>query len=356
MNVSIFYDTPKYVNQFQMFIESKKELFHSFTYEYIPLEKEIPTKDSISIFLLNSQRANSSHLTNTIQRLKQLGAHDKSMIFVINDIEKISNEEVAIVYKDLEKKLSRLIEDPKILFVSLTGYEVMQRYKSEGVVSTFLFSNHKDGAVKTFQQILHERNIQLLIEYSGVQKLEEAIKKLLKKEFLAIKRDPSKKYIFAYRLDPLFLRELQKDISLFIQVIDTEDDLEFLREEVEAIVVTSRYFYEITEDNLNSYRNMILLVDGSNQIQLFEMEKAIRKWKRKFPDTLFIPVNSYPLSKLDNIVTEELIKDKDIVIVDDNGFPLPKTTIKNWKNVLFKSSGIDVVKNVLLQRREEIFV
>lgn len=68
----------------------------------------------------------------------------------------------------------------------------MQRYKSEGVVSTFLFSNHKDGAVKTFQQILHERNIQLLIEYSGVQKLEEAIKKLLKKEFLAIKRDPSK--------------------------------------------------------------------------------------------------------------------------------------------------------------------
>lgn len=125
---------------------------------------------------------------------------------------------------------------------------------------------------------------------------------------------------------------------------------------METIVVTSRYFYEITEDNLNSYRNMILLVDGSNQIQLFEMEKAIRKWKRKFPDTLFIPVNSYPLSKLDNIVTEELIKDKDIVIVDDNGFPLPKTTIKNWKNVLFKSSGIDVVKNVLQQRREEIFV
>lgn len=357
MKIVLFYDNEMYVEKWKCIMDCLLDQ-DSTTVTYTSLFDHYKMEDNFfSLFLLTPHQAASMPLLEKVKALMKSGAHEKSMLFIINDKDRVSIEEREVITTEICKTLKKYILSPEILWTSSHGYHLYQTFKK----------NHEDNGLKrelrytywnaegeplTLQDMMKNQEMSLVIEDSGIPALTEVIEnRMLLSPQRAKRRDPSKKHVLLLGDNRLISDALAEQDNLVIHKVETFNQLEQEAMPHDLIlIVTSHEKVELLDyEKLNSFSSVTVLIDGGNQRNVWEIHSdEASQLTVKHPYLKFIEVCSYYVECLKLKKTpKELIEDPFIVIRDQHGFPLYKVEISDWDEALLNESGIpNVIKAI----------
>ncbi|MDZ5783376.1 hypothetical protein [Marinococcus luteus] len=323
MKVIIYADDEKEYNDFKTAIN--KDAFN-FELSFVPIENDVlNNKDPhFSIFLLKVHYANNQFLHEKIRQLKKQGAHDQNFLFIIIDKENAKTDELQMVKADLFNSLSFFIKNPLIYEISLKGFKVALSHE-QGSEYSFIFKDSRSNEFRDIQQVTSEEDRRYLSSYIGMEEVLVFLEtNWMKGEYLLL-WTPEGHTNILYQYLPYSLIEEMKNIkNLSLCQIKNQMEFNKLGEDSKLITITTVQSESLEK---NDVKPKWLLIDNEGQ--------------NMYVDTVaekYFYINSRLFEKRNNS-HEELIMDEDVFVLNEMGFPKPKTNVKDWHSALSKASG-----------------
>ena len=357
MRVVIFYDNEMYIERWKCIMDTLVEQ-DLFTVNFTSLFDTNPNymEDSFfSVFLLTPQQAASMPLIENVKALLKAGAHEKSMLFIINDKDQVSLKEREVITTEVHKTIEQFIVDPEILWTSIHGYHLYQTFKTNheaGELKTELRYTYWDpsGEPRTLQDMVNNQEMPLVIEDSGIPVFFNIIEQqMLLFPQRANRKDPSKQHVMLIGGNRLVSDVLAEQESVVIHKVDNINQVEqeAVLNDYVLLVTSHEQVGQIDYARLNRFSSVTVLIDGGDQRNAWEVDQdEVSGLTVKYPTIKFLTICSFYIECLKLKKTRnELIDDPFIVIRDQYGFPVIKEDVSDWEEALFLESRIkDVIK------------
>ncbi|MTI83280.1 MAG: hypothetical protein FH756_05105 [Firmicutes bacterium] len=357
MKVVLFYDNKMYVEKWKSIMGElvDRDLI---VVDYVSIFEPYNIEDSFySIFVLTPQQATSKPLLKNVKALLEAGAHERSILFVINDKDQVNLEERAAITAEVSKTLATYMGNPEIIWCSSNGYYLYQTFKN----------NHEDEALKrelrytywndegepfTSQDMINNQQMSLVLEDSGIPSLISFIQEqMLLFPQRANRRDTSKQHVMLLGHNRLIREALVEQNDVVVHEVGELSQLEqeVMSNDCIMFVVSHEQVEQLDLERLSDFSHVMILIDGGNQRNIWEINnEKLSIQTEKYPNISFIAVNSFYIECLKAGKTrEELIDDPFIVIRGQHGLPVFKDEVDNWNKALLHESGINEVMKVI---------
>ncbi|PDY95009.1 hypothetical protein CON09_04170 [Bacillus anthracis] len=281
-----------------------------------------------SVFLLNTHFANNVWLVEQVQMLKDKGAHDQSFLFILIDRDRVKDADLILIEKDLEKSLQKFIHKPNIISMSLAGYEAYMNKDDR-----FIFWNEQVKEHCSIKQLNNNNEYMLIFnKFLGIDTLKQHFvlwseNKELLLENLSIPK------VIGNDIPEIIIKEIEQKLGCSMAVFNKQSEFEVMSNNLGVIsfvgVDTLNEAYDILSCQSNV--NVIVLnpdIASLNQDidqRLMPFFESIYE-KRKFPKGV-------------------LEKDKELLILDVRGYPIPKSKVDNWNEEILRLSGLLKILN-----------
>jgi len=354
MNLIIFYDTARYRDEITHVMNAYTQLWGQFASVRIcELEEDIDhSEEFVSLYILNASRTPTIHLLRHVKKQHEAGANPESMLFVLNDSDRLSPEEAESVQRELTVELEKLYNQPQWMWASLRSFAV---YCSASQTETpitdtgFALWDETQQAFLSARQLVESGQKERLLGYSQVSKLLERVtQQFVQAPEVTARRAPGKHHLYVYRADAGWLERMNRHLPdcLFHEVRQPDKLKRYVTKE-DHIVFYTRYHQwdQVLDQYLTEYPGQLLLVDGGSECNVWEMADIVREVAGRFPQIRVLSVCSGYLEYMDQLADgsqaiERLVRDPFIVVTDSYGFPRNKASIADWNEALFKESGI----------------
>lgn len=357
MKVAIFYDNDLHVEKWKPIMDGLVDQ-DTLTVSYSSIYNPYNMKDSFfTIFLITPQQAVSKHLLEKVAALMEAGAHEKSILFIINDKDQVSPVDRKVVGDEIANILEKYNFTPEMIWTSSHGYNLYHTFihnQDDEVLKKelrYTYWNH-DGDPLTFQDMMNNREMELVLEDSGIPALDEYIEKeILPFTQRVIRRDPSKRHVVLVGGNRLIRDVLSEQDNLMIYTVDdfTQLDQQAMSNDCILFVIPDNQVDVIDYGSLGRFSSVTVLVDGEDQKNVWEIALDRASPQPTYPNLSFVKINSFYLECLKrNRAREDLLDDPFIVIRGPYGFPIYKDEVVDWDEALLIESGIpDVMKAIV---------
>ncbi|MFD1955303.1 hypothetical protein ACFSL6_14255 [Paenibacillus thailandensis] len=355
MNLIIFYDTVRYRDEIQHVINAHMQLWGQFSSVRIcGLEDEVNhSEEFASIYLLNASRTPSAHLLRHVKRQHEAGANPESMLFVLNDSDRLSPDDAESVQRELSAELGKLYNQPQWMWASLRAFAVYRDALQAGTQladTGFALWDEAQQAFLSASQLVESGQKERLLGYSQVVKLLERVtQQFLQAPEVTARRAPGKHHVYVCRTDTGWIERMNRHSSdiVFHEVREPDKLSRYVTKEDHILIYTR---YDEWDSALDGFTtdcpSPVLLIDGGNERNVWEMAELVQDAAKRFPQIRVFPVSSSYLEWMDSLAAgaktaAELARDPFIVITDSYGFPRNKAYVADWNKALFRESGID---------------
>ncbi|MGD7043204.1 hypothetical protein [Jeotgalibacillus proteolyticus] len=307
--------------------ESENEIFRELishfdsglSLNFRPLNRSIESEwePDYHLFLLDAGFANSEYLHERMNELRKRGAHDRHFLFVIKNKESISSQNLELVVDDLKTSLQTYLVDPVILTASINGQKA---YVND---EPFEIWNHKTAEYQSFKKLKHLHQTDVIERYTGFKELIDFYQRFW--------RDAQPAFLWSSSdLTPFIYNELPAEL---IEALNSLKGIELLKiedPEIFAAAVKDRHVLSVAyipeEGGMGG-----TALHAKWVIREGEEEPMIKK-----PHHFVLSTSLY---RKRNHPHHLLLTDPDVVVTDREGFPVPKTSVVNFKEEVIKMSG-----------------
>lgn len=370
MNLKIFYDTNRYCKEIDEFLEADKTLWGLFSSIHLhKLEEEIdPEEEFAAIYLINGTRSPSVHFLEHVSALITAGAHPHSMLFALNEADKLTARERAEVEQEFQAELEkRGWERPYSgsLWVSTQTFAIYREIlRNPRLIpdTQLMFRDDENGAYLSVPQLIELNRTDKMLNFSQIPILMEKVsEQFVNTPELFVRRSKDKRNIYTYQVDDRLLDMLRNETELAIHHVNRIQSIaSHLNEDVMLFQLPSDQWELSFLEPFKESRKAVVMVEGSEAQSIWELADRIQRLEKLMPGVTFFPFSPYVLGKLiglesegEKTVVPQCISDPEIVITDRNGFPVPKSSVLDWKQALHKACGLEQITDYLRATKKE---
>ncbi|MFS0876086.1 hypothetical protein [Solibacillus isronensis] len=294
----------------------------NFEYEWQPLnvESEVDSTPHFSLFLISLQSANSLWLKERVKQLLQLGAHHQSIYFVLMNKEIISKKsDIELVVTDLHKQLSSYMANPQIDVISLKAFKAFVGKEERFMYYDFLLEEYR-----TIKQLMigDVNDFQAFLNYHGQAQVKNRLQVWSQSPYLLFWKNDKVPTIVSYNVPKVILDKLQEIAKIQLREAKTLDEFTTIKQDQQ--VISLQY---VLEDEINEQpvSNTFLIGKTNSNSNVHYFDEQV-----------------YELKKLP---TDKLLQIKELVFLDEKGYPKSKSKIKDWHAEIDYISGFTQLIN-----------
>lgn len=367
-NTIIIYDNASYVRDLNICFSDLK------------IDKTVSSREynsnelldyNMVVFLLSPFEISSKRFLDGIQCILNIRKNSQSIIFALNESERLSPKDIHRVKFDLEEALYELIKEPKILFISTSEYRLYEDFKVKALKLLDIQKNNKyilkdekgfpiSGKMITEECIVklkYSCNIPSLI--NQINNIQESINKydidISKKNIVVLGKENIGKTSF------INLATGDNESYNFKEVNEiSSKEAELIDKVIIILDLDIRDIEEKIEEIVDAFHNKekIFIINRIDEYMYFDKRQAclieeIKNIIRRYTDESIYCFSSYYIKKYiqhikEEIQIQEIIDDENIVLEDKLGLPLIKELNKeNIIELLKVQSGISELNKCL---------